>query len=111
MILKGAQDQYFPTREEHLKNLQERLWKGEESISKIEDVSEEAIGICIIQVSVQKHLLEELLRHNTPKVKEIESQLSKHEVAVRVLEPTEYRVINEEAKAWSVFIKTPTGPT
>ena len=43
-------------------------------------------------------------------MKEIESQLSKHEVAVRVLEPAEYRVISGEAQAWGVFIKTPTGP-
>ena len=45
MILAGAHDQYFPAREEHLNNLQERLQKGEEDISKIEYVSEEAIGI------------------------------------------------------------------
>ena len=45
MILAATQDQDFPAREEHLKNLQERLWKGEENISKIEYVSEEAIGI------------------------------------------------------------------
>ena len=44
-VLAGTQDQYFPTREEHLENLQERLQKGEESISKIECVSEEAIGV------------------------------------------------------------------
>ena len=111
MILEGAQDQDFPAREEHLKNSQERLRKGEESISKIKDVSEEAIGIWIIQVSNHKHELEGLLSQNTPKVKEIESQLLKHEVTMHVLEPAEYRVMNEEAQAWSVFIKTPTGPT
>ena len=90
MILANTQNQDFPIKEEHLNNLQERLWKEEESIYEIKVVSEEAIGIWVIQVLVHKHLLEELLRQNTPKVKEIESQLSKHEVAVRVLEPTEY---------------------
>ena len=35
MILEGAQDQDFPSREEHLKNLQERPRKREENISKI----------------------------------------------------------------------------
>ena len=99
MILEGPQDQDLPAREEHLNNLQERLQKGEENISKIEYVSEEAIGIWIIHVLVHKHLLEELLSENTPKVKEIESQLSKHEAVVRVLEPAEYRIINEEAQA------------
>ena len=111
MILTGAQDQYFPVREENLKNLQERLLKGEESISKLEGVSEDAIEIWIIQSSIHKRLLEELLSQNAPKVKEIESQLSKHEVAVHVLEPIEYRVISEESQAWSIFIKTSTGPT
>ena len=103
MNLADTQDQVFPVREEHLKNLQERLLKGEESISKLEIVSEEATGIWILQASSHKHLLEELLSSNAPKVKEIESQLSKHEVVVRVLEPAEYRVINEEAQAWNCF--------
>ena len=44
-------------------------------------------------------------------MKEIESQLSKHEVVVHVLEPAEFQVIKEQAQAWDVFIKTPTGPT
>ena len=43
-------------------------------------------------------------------MKEIESQLSRHEVAVRVLEPTEYKVISEQAQAWGFFIKTQTRP-
>ena len=40
MILAGAPDQDFLVREEHLKNLKERLQKGEESISNLEAVSE-----------------------------------------------------------------------
>ena len=107
MILADTEDQDFPVKEEHLKNLQERLEKGVESISKIEVVGEESIEIWIIQDSRYKHLLEELLNRNAPTVKEIESQLSKHEVAVHVMEPAEYRVINEEAQTWSIFIKTP----
>ena len=110
MILAGAPDQDFPVREEHLKNLQERLQKGEESISNLEAVSEEDIRIWIIQASAHKLLLEEYLRQNVPKVKEIESHFSKHEVAVRVLDPAEYRIISEEAQAWGMFIKTPAGP-
>ena len=111
MIPAGALDQDFPVRKEHLKNLQERLLKGEESISKFEVVSEEDIKIWIIQASGHKLLLEESLSQSTPKVKEIKSQLSKHEVEVWVLEPAEYQVISEQAQAWGVFVKTPTGPT
>ena len=46
---------------------------GEESIAKIECVSEEAIGVYIVQASVHKHLFEELLVQKSPKVREIES--------------------------------------
>ena len=60
MILTGALDQDFPVREEHLKNLQERLKKGEESISNLKVVSEEDIKIWIIQASSHKILLEEV---------------------------------------------------
>ena len=109
MVLTGAPDQDFPVREEHLKKLQERLLKGEKIISKLEAVSEEDIMIWIIQASTHKLMLEEYLRQNVPKVKEIESHLSKHEVAVRVLETTKYWVISEEEQAWGVFIKTPDG--
>ena len=38
-------------------------------------------------------------------MKEIESQLAEHEVEVRILEPAEYKVINEQAQVWGVFIK------
>ena len=76
-----------------------------------ECISEEVIGVWIVQVFVQKHLFEELLSQNAPKLKEIESQLSKHEITTRVLKPDEYQIINEEAQAWDVFIKKPSGPT
>ena len=72
-VLACTQDQDFPAREEHLKNLQETLQKGEDDISKIECVNEEAIGVWIVQVSVRKYLLGELPSQNVPKVKEIES--------------------------------------
>jgi len=87
------------------------MLKGGEIISKLEVVNKEDIRIWIIQYLGHKHLLEELLSQNAPKVKEIESQLSKHEVAVRVLRSAEYQVISEEAQAWSVFIKTSIRPT
>ena len=78
-----------------MNNLQERLQKGEENISRLEVVSEEDIKIWIIQASGHKIKLEEALSHSTTKVRVIESQLSKHEVAVCVLEPVEYQIISE----------------
>ena len=48
MILIGSPEEVFLVREEHLNNLQERLQKGEENISRLEAVSEEDIKIWII---------------------------------------------------------------
>ena len=90
MILTDSPDQVFPVKEEHLKNVQERLQKGEESISRLEAVSDENIKIWIIQESSHKIKLEESLSQSALKVKEIESQLSKHEVVVHVLEHIEF---------------------
>ena len=73
MILIDSLYQVFLVREEHMKNLQERLQEGEESISRLETISEEDIKIWIIQASGQKLKLEEYLSQSTPKVKEIES--------------------------------------
>ena len=84
IILTNSSYQFFLVREEHMKNLQERLQEGEESISRLQDVSEEDIKIWIIQASGHKLKLEEYLSQITPKVKEIEPQLSKHEVVFRV---------------------------
>ena len=111
MILRDSSYQVFLVGKEHMKNLQERLQKGEENISRLEAVSEEDIKIWIIQASGHKLLLEESLSQSTPKVKEIESQLSKHDVTIHVLELVEYQVISEQAQAWGVFVKTPTGST
>ena len=91
-ILVGTPEKDFPAREQHLKNLQDRLQTGEDTISKIECISEESFRVWIVQISVHKNLFEELLSQNTPKVKDIESQLSKHEIAARVLDPAEYQL-------------------
>ena len=97
MILRDSSYQVFLVRKEHMKNFQERLQEGEESISRLETISEEDIKIWIIQASGQKLKLEESLSQSIPKVKEIESQLSNHEVAFSVLELGEYQVIDEQS--------------
>ena len=48
MILTKSPYQVFPVKEEHMNNLQERLQKGEENISRIETVNEEDTKIWII---------------------------------------------------------------
>ena len=49
MILRDSSYQVFLVGKEHMKNLQERLQEGDESISRLETVSEEDIKIWIIQ--------------------------------------------------------------
>ena len=110
-VSTDIQDRDFLAKEKHLKNLQDKLQVGEEIISKIECISEEAIGISTVQASFHRHLFEELLIQSSQKVREIESQMSKHELAARVLDPIDYCIISEQDKIWDVFIKIPTGPT
>ena len=105
------QVQDFPDKYQHLKNLQDKLQTDDESIQKIKSIREEEIRVWVIQTLVHKNLFEDLFMQTMSKVKEIESQLSKHEVAARFLEPVDYQVINDEAHAWSVFIKKPVRPT
>ena len=84
---------------------------NEQSIQNIESISEEAIRLWIAQAFVHQHILEDLLSQTPPKVKEIESQLAKHEVTSRLLEPVDYRAITEESRAWRNFIRKLVGPT
>ena len=61
MILIDSPYQVFLVREEYMNNLQERMQKGEESISRLEAISREEIKIWIIQASGHKLKLEEYL--------------------------------------------------
>ena len=46
-VLTATQVQDFPDRDQHLKNLQDRLQTCEDSIAKIESIGEEAIGVWV----------------------------------------------------------------
>ena len=60
-VLAGTPEQDLPAREKYLKNLQDRLQTGKESISEIECISDESIGFWIVQLSTHKRLFEEML--------------------------------------------------
>ena len=79
--------------------------------SKIKSIGKEVIRVWVKQASVHKYLFKELLIQTSPKVKETESQLSKHGVVAHLLEPVDYQVIREEAHVWGMFIKKPVGTT
>ena len=99
-----TQVQNFPDKDQHLKNLQDKLQTNKQSIQKIESIGKKSIRIQVVQASIHKYLFEELLMQSSPKVKEIESHLAKHEVTTQLLNPVDYRVINAEAAAWNFFI-------
>ena len=85
--------------------------EDEQSIQKIEGISEEVVKNWIAQTSISNYLLEYLYIVTPPKMTKIESQLVVHEVIVRLLEPLDYITIVEGANAWGEFIKRPAGPT
>ena len=71
--LETTQVQDFLDKDQHLKNLQDKLQIYKQSIQKIERIGEETIEILVVQASIHKYLFEELLMQTSPKVKEIES--------------------------------------
>ena len=57
------------------------------------------------------NLLEDIYKLTPPKVTEVESELVVHGVAVRLLDPIDYRTITEEDNVWDDYISRPVGPT
>ena len=106
---KRLQD--FPAHEEHLKHLHDRPQEDELSIQLIKGLNEKVIKSMVAQAAVSNFLLEDQLRVTPPRVADIKTQLSKHEVMVRFLEPTNFGIIPSDAKAWKQFINELTGPT
>ena len=51
------------------------------------------------------------LRVTPPRVADIKTQLSKHEVTFRSLDPIDFGIIALDAMAWKQFINELTGPT
>ena len=65
----------------------------------------------VAEVAVNNFLLEDQLRVTPPRVAEIKSQLSKHEVTDRFLEPTDFETIATDVVAWKQFMNGLTGTT
>ena len=65
----------------------------------------------IYQEAVSKHLLEDQLRLLPDKMANIKAQVAKHEVAVRFLEPSEFKIIVADANTSKQFINEVAKPT
>ena len=103
--------QEFPTHEEHLNHLHDRMQEDELSIQLIKSLNEKVIKGVIAQAAVSNFLLEDQLRVISARVVDIKTWISKHEVTVRFLEPTDFGIIASDAMVWKQFINELTGPT
>ena len=53
------------------------------------------------QDSINAYVMEYICKDTTEGVEHIETQFSVHEVTLKVLEPIQYKAIDEEAKVWA----------
>ena len=65
----------------------------------------------VAQATVNICLLEDQLRVTPPRVAEIKSQMSIHELTVIILEIMNFRTIVADAATWKQFDEGLTGPT
>ena len=65
----------------------------------------------VSQAVISKCLLEDHLILTPPRVADIKTQLSKHEVTNRILEPIDFETIAADVVAWKQFMNESTGPT
>ena len=94
-----------------MKHLHDRLQEDELSIQLIKGLNEKVIKSMVAQYVVSNCILEDRLRVTPPRVADIKTQLSKHEVTVRLLEPTYFVIINSDVMAWKQFFNELIGPT
>ena len=87
-----------------MKHLHDRLQEDEPSIQLINGLNEKVIKGVIAQAAVSNCLLEDQLRVIPSRVADIKTQISKHEVTVKLLEPTYFEIIASNAMAWKQFI-------
>ena len=93
-----------------MKQLHERLQEDELSIQLIKGLNEKVIKSMVAQAVVSNFLLEDHIRVIPPRVADIKTQLSKHEVMIIFLEPTDFGIIASDPIAWKQFINELTGP-
>ena len=94
-----------------MKYLHDRLQEDELHIQLVKGLNEKVIKCLVAQAAVSNCLLEDRLQVTPPKVADIKTQLSKHEVTVRFLEPSNFETIASDAVAWKQFRNELTGPT
>ena len=90
----------LPKYEEHLKQLHDRWEEDELSVQLIKILDERVLKNVIAQEAVRNHILEDQLRLLPARMANIKSQVAKHEVTIRFLEPSKFETIVTDANTW-----------
>ena len=80
------------------------MQEDELDIQLVKNLNEKVIKNMIAQVVVSNCLLEYQLQVIPKRMADIKTQVSKHEVTVWFLEPSEFEIIVLDAVAWKQFI-------
>ena len=94
-----------------MKYLHDRQQEDKLHIQLVKGLNEKVVKGLVAQAAVSNFLLDDQLRVTPQRVADIKSQLSKHEVIVRFLEPTDFETIAADVVLWKQFINGTTGPT
>ena len=80
-------------------------------IQRVKILDEKVLKTIIAREAVRNHLLEDQLRLIPARVENIKSQVSKHEITIRFLEPSGFETIVTDANIWKKFINDVAGST
>ena len=80
-------------------------------IQLVKSLDEKVLKTLIDQATKSSHLLEDQLRLIPARVANIKSQVAKHEITIRFLEPSGFETIATDANIWKKFINDLAGPT
>ena len=101
----------LPEHEGFLKQLQVRWLEDEQSIQLVKGLDEKVLKTVIAQAAVSSNLLEYQLRLIPARVANIKSQVAKHEITIRFLEPSGFEIIERNKIIWKKFINDVNGST
>ena len=91
--------------------MQERWLEDEQSIQLVKGLDERVLKTAIAQAVVSSHLLEDKLQLIPARVANIKSQVAKHEITIRFLEPSGFDTIATDANIWKKLINDVAGST
>ena len=94
-----------------LKQLQERWQEDEQAIQLVKGLDEKVLKTTIAHSAINNHLLEDQLGLISARMVNIKSQVAKHEITIRFLEPSSFENIATDANAWRIFMNEQVGPS